>query len=187
MKKILLILLFTSFVFVNTFAQELDIVEVGEETYIAKQNEIYITGGTPSAVGLIAGMFGAIFKGIANAANKNGSTTEEDNSLFAISAGYNHFFGEHFGIGTFVTAEQISSITILTAQMKLTGQYGWEHFKLYHSISGGILVTPGGDTISPAFDLTLLGLKFDFEYFNIFLEASAPTTGLIKAGASFKF
>jgi len=71
-------------------------------------------------------------------------------------------------------------------QAKVTGQYGWEHFKIYHAVSGGILIVPEGG-VNPIFDVTVLGLKADFERFNIFVEGSFPSTAILKAGASFKF
>ena len=52
MKKILIALIILGTICANTFAQEYDVVEVGEESKIAFTNEAYLTVGTPSFVGL---------------------------------------------------------------------------------------------------------------------------------------
>ena len=41
--------------------------------------------------------------------------------------------------------------------------------------------------VIPMFDLTWLGLKLDFDNWNIFIDSSIGCTAFIKAGASFKF
>ena len=59
-------------------------------------------------------------------------------------------------------------------------------FMIFAFAISGILVIPDGGVI-PILDVTLLGLKADFDNFNIFLEACMPATALIKVGASYKF
>ena len=189
MKKIIIALLVLGTICANTFAQEYDVVEVGEESKIAFTNEAYLTVGTPSFVGLFAGMFGAIAQGLADAANgENGEENKKNESVVALSAGYNHYFlNNTLGVGGMITYEKFSIINLLTIQAKLTAQYGWEHFKFYHALSGGVLFVPGSGKPSFAFDITALGLKLDFDRWNVFIEASGPTSAIIKAGGSFKF
>ena len=188
MKKILIALMILGTISANIFAQEYDIVETGEEVKLYN-NEVYLTVGTPSLVGLFAGMFGAIAQGIADSVNgTDGEAQKKNDPVIAINGGYNHyFFDQSLGVGGFVSYEKFSLIDMMTVQAKITGQYGWEHFKIYHAISGGILFVPGNDKPSFAFDVTLLGLKADFDRWNAFVEMSGPTTAILKAGASFKF
>ncbi len=189
MKKIIIALMLLGAICANTFAQEYDIVEVGEEVNF-NHNEVYLTAGMPSFLGLFSGMFVAIFEGIGQAASNSGQSAETKKSgdvAFSLTGGYNYFFNENFGVGAFASYEKFSSLQLITLQAKVTGQYGWEHFKIYHALSGGVLMAPGGDKPSFAFDLTYLGLKLDFDNWNIFVDASIPTTAIIKAGASFKF
>ena len=102
------------------------------------------------------------------------------------TAGYNHYFCDnHLGLGGLVSYERFLNSNLITTQAKITGQYGWEHFKMYHSFSAGVMFTSSGANFIA--DLTYLGLKFDFQDFNIFVEASIPTTALLKVGASYKF
>ena len=68
MKKILIALMLLGAICANSFAQEYDIVETGDEVRTF-DNEVYLTVGTPSLVGLFAGMFGAIAQGIADSVN----------------------------------------------------------------------------------------------------------------------
>ena len=188
MKKIILALMLLGAVCANTFAQEYDIVEAGEESQVYFDNEVYLTVGTPSLVGLFAGMFGAIAQGIADSMNGENGENKDNDPVISISGGYNrYFFNQNLGLGGFVSYEKFSIINLITIQAKVTGQYGWEHFKIYHALSGGILIVPGSGEPAFAFDMTLLGLKLDFDRWNVFIEASGPTTGLIKAGASYKF
>ena len=188
MKKILIALMILGAICANTFAQEYDIVETGDEVRTF-DNEVYLTVGTPSLIGLFAGMFGAIAQGIADSVNGEDSSEKKDNDpVIAVSGGYNrYFFDQSLGVGALVSYEKFSIIDMLTVQAKVTGQYGWEHFKIYHALSGGILFVPGNSKPTFAFDVTLLGLKLDFERWDVFVEASGPTTGMIKAGAAFKF
>ena len=82
---------------------------------------------------------------------------------------------------------KFDDFTITSIQAKATVQYGWEHFKFYQAVSGGIAMMSGAEKPSFIFDVTYLGLKLDFEQWNVFVDASIPSTGIIKAGASFKF
>lgn len=198
MKKILITLMLLGTICANTFAQEYDVVEVGEEVNF-NHNEVYLTAGMPSFLGLFSGMFVAIFEGIGQAANNSSNSGGSGNSgqsaetkksgdvAFSLTGGYNYFFNENFGIGAFASYEKFSSLQLITLQAKVTAQYGWEHFKIYHALSGGVLMAPGADKPGFAFDLTYLGLKLDFDNWNVFVDASIPTTAIIKAGASFKF
>ncbi len=201
MKKIIITLLLLGTICVNTFAQAYDVVEAGEEVDF-NHSEVYLSAGMPSFLGLFSGMFVAIFEGIGKAASNSsnsgnsgesgnsgnsGETKKSGETAFSIAGGYNYYFNENFAVGAFASYEKFSSLQLITAQAKVTAQYGWEHFKIYHALSGGILFAPGASQPNFAFDLTYLGLKLDFDNWNIFVDASIPTTGIIKAGASFKF
>lgn len=198
MKKTIISILLLFSIAAGAFAQGYDVVEAGEEENF-NHNEVYLAAGMPSFLGLFSGMFVAIFKGLAEAGNQgsgNGSSSgsgsgepkKSDEMAFSIAGGYNYFFNEHFGLGAFASYERFMDLNIMTVQAKVTGQYGWEHFKIYHTISGGIIVIPGTQSqVSPVFDITYLGLKLDFEDWNVFVDASIPTTGIIKVGASYKF
>ena len=182
MKKIIISFMLLSFALAGLFAQDADAFE--SEKKVSNNNEVYFTVGTVSFVGLFSGTFLAIADALANYDNEE--KVEKETFAFSCSAGYNHFFWDHLGLGAFVSYESFQPLNLITLQAKVTGQYGWEHFKLYHSISGGILIVPDGG-LSPVFDVTVLGLKADFERFNIFVEGSFPSTAILKAGASFKF
>ncbi len=205
MKKIILSILLVTTIFAGAFAQGYDVVEAGDEVNF-NHNEVYLTAGMPSFVGFFSGMFVAIFQGIAESINnsENGegsgegsggssgsgsSGSNKEAAAFTISGGYNYFFTENFGLGAFASYEKFDTINLMTVQAKVTAQYGWEHFKFYHAVSGGILFAPGigNSGVSGVFDVTLLGLKADFDNWNVFVEASIPSTGMLKAGASFKF
>ena len=201
MKKIILALLLMGTICVNTFAQAYDVVEAGEEVDF-NHSEVYLSAGMPSFLGFFSGMFVAIFEGIgqaaANSGNSGGSgesggsggsgqTNKSGDLAFSVTGGYNYYFNENFALGGYASYEKFSSLQLISAQAKITAQYGWEHFKIYHSLSGGILFIPGSDKPGFAFDLTYLGLKLDFKNWNVFVDASIPMTGIIKAGASFKF
>jgi hypothetical protein len=191
MKKTIISFLLLLSVAAGAFAQAYDVVEAGEEVDF-NHSEVYLSAGMPSFLGIFSGIFVAIGQGLAEAANnKNngGESTEPKKSdpAFTVTAGYNYYFNEHFAIGAFASYEKFSVLNLITTQAKITGQYGWEHFKIYHSASAGILMVPGGGKPSFAFDVTYLGLKVDFKDWNIFVDASIPMTGIIKAGASFKF
>ena len=189
MKKIIIALLILGTICVNTFAQEYDVVEVGEEVDF-NHSEVYATAGIPSFLGLFLGMFSALGEGIAKSLGQNNNSGEEQQkkeSVFSLAAGYNYYFTENFGVGGIVTYENFSGLSLMTAQAKVIGQYGWEHFKFYHSASAGIMFSPQGDKPNFIFDVTYLGLKLDFENWNVFVDASIPATGIIKVGASYKF
>ncbi len=140
------------------------------------KNEIYFTAGTPSLIGIFTGAFASLGDKI----------DDKEDSGYTLTSGYNHFFLNHFGLGAFVSYEQFGSLKLFSVQPKLTLQYGFKHFKLYHSASAGILTSPGNGS-SKAFDFTYLGVKLDFSRFNVFAEGSLPTTGILKAGISYKF
>ena len=191
MKKTIISFLLLLSVAAGAFAQAYDVVEAGEEVDF-NHSEVYLSAGMPSFVGLFSGIFVAIGQGLAEAANnknKGGESTEPKKSdpAFTVTAGYNYYFNEHFAIGAFASYEKFSVLNLITTQAKITAQYGWEHFKIYHSASAGILMVPGAGKPSFAFDVTYLGLKVDFKDWNVFVDASFPMSGIIKAGASFKF
>ena len=180
MKKIVLALILLSTIFAASFAQEYDIVVTGEEALPSKDNEVYFSVGSISTlpVGLTIITFGLI------------TLSEGDSLPVTFTAGYNHYFKDgHLGVGGFASYERLFGMNAITLQAKITGQYGWERFKFYHSASLGylLLTTESKPTNIVAFDATLLGIKLDFENFNIFAELSFPTTAIVKAGASFKF
>ena len=190
MKKTIISLLLIFTIVAGTFAQGYDVVEAGEEVNF-NHNEVYLTAGMPSFLGLFSGLFVAIGQGIAEAAKQNngeGSGSKNNDAAFSLTGGYNYFFTETFGVGAFVSYEKFSALDLLTVQAKVTAQYGWEHFKIYHALSGGIIIVPGSSSeVTGIFDITYLGLKADFEKWNVFVEGSFPSTAIIKAGASFKF
>lgn len=182
MKKIIMTFMLISFAFAGLFAQEVEAFET--EKKVENNNEVYLTAGTVSFVGLFSGTFVAIADALANYQNEENA--DKDTVAISFSAGYNHFFWDHLGFGGFVSYESFQPLNLITVQAKVTGQYGWEHFKIYHAVSGGVLIVPEGG-VNPIFDVTVLGLKADFERFNIFVEGSFPSTAILKAGASFKF
>ncbi len=182
MKKIIMTFMLISFAFAGLFAQEADAFE--SEKKVKNNNEVYLTVGTVSFVGLFSGTFLAIADALAN--YDNDEKVEKETYAISCTAGYNHFFWDHLGVGGFVSYESFQPLNLITVQAKVTGQYGWEHFKIYHAVSGGVLFVPDGG-VSPVFDVTVLGLKADFERFNIFVEGNFPSTAILKAGASFKF
>ena len=180
MKKIIIALLLLGSIFANSFAQEYDVVEVGEEVS-GHTNEVYLSAGSLSGLSfiLLVGSLGLI------AANK------EESVPLCFTAGYNHYFrDEHLGVGGFISYEPTFGMNMLSLQAKITGQYGWERFKIYHSLSAGAMVLGIGDSgpqVIPMFNLTWLGLKFDFDKWNIFIDSSIGSTALLQLGASFKF
>ena len=190
MKKIVFVLLFFTVLFGKAFAQEDEFVEVDIVTSIPsdlKTNEIYFSAGSASYVGVFSGLFAAVATSIVTATSEDKNDDSEYDPSFSFALGYNHYFWDHLGVGGFVNYENTLGLNFLTFQAKITGQYGFEHFKFYHALSGGILCVPGAEGIAPVFDVTLLGLKADFERFSIFIETCAPTTAILKLGASFKF
>ena len=187
MKKMTLIFLLISFVLGKSFAQDF-----APAVSDPKTNEVYLSVGTSSFLGLFSGVFASIFKSIAESSNKDGnkdgneSNKSNDEPAFSIAAGYNHFFWDHLGVGGFINFESTLGINLFAVQAKLSGQYGFTRFKAYHALSGGVIVAPGGD-LSTIFDVTLLGLKLDFDDFNIFVEGCLPSTALLKIGGAYKF
>ena len=184
MKKIIIALMLLGTICANTFAQEYDVVEAGEE-FNANVNEVYVSAGSVSAINVFSTMFLAIF-------SFGQIDMDEIGGLpVTFTAGYNHYFKDnHLGVGGMLSYENVFGNNFLTLQGKITGQYGWEHFKIYHSASLGMALFAGSTMgVQPliGFDFTLVGLKVDFKDFNIFAEVAAPMTGLIKLGASYKF
>ena len=188
MKKILIALMLLGAICANTFAQEYDVVDAGEEINF-KHNEVYLAAGMPSFVSLYAGMFVAIFKGIGEATGGQSSSgsSSKNSAAFSITGGYNYYFNKYIGVGGYVNLDKFDDFTITSIQAKATVQYGWEHFKIYQALSSGIAMMSGAEKPTFIFDVTYLGLKLDFEQWNVFVDASIPSTGIIKAGASFKF
>ena len=181
MKKILIALMLLGAICANTFAQEYDVVEVGEEITV-NPNEVYLSVGTPSTLQIFGNLFAAIFT--------LGQADIDSFMPVTFTAGYNHYFCDnHLGVGGYVSYEQLFGSNMFTTQAKITGQYGWEHFKIYHSFSAGAMGILGNSSpqVIPMFDLTWLGLKLDFDNWNIFIDSSIGCTAFIKAGASFKF
>ncbi len=164
----------------------------GKKTDDYKKNEIYFAVGTPSFAGALLNFMGLAFlmPGDMMLRGKGNTYVEtKTDSFIPVSAGYNHFFlNNHLGVGVFGYYENWAYINWLLIQAKITGQYGWRYFKIYHSASAGVLIVPnveGG--VAPIFDITFLGFKLDFKYMNIFIEGSVPTTSFLKLGASIKF
>ena len=189
MKKIVFMLLIFTVLFGKAFAQENDFDEVeivGTVPSDLKTNEIYFSAGSASFMGIFSGLFAAVAKSIATSLSEE-EIEEENANAFSISMGYNHYFWDHLGVGGFVNYENALGLNFLSFQAKITGQYGFEHFKFYHSVSGGILCVPGAEGVAPVFDVTLLGIKYEHKYFSIFAETCIPTTAMLKLGASYKF
>ena len=136
MKKIIIALMLLGAVCVNAFAQGYDIVEAGDEVDF-NHNEVYLTAGLPSFLGLFSGMFIAIFKGIGEAASQSSGgsgegsgsssgSSKSDDAAFTISGGYNYYFNENLALGAFASYEKFSDLNLMTLQAKITAQYGWE-------------------------------------------------------------
>ena len=182
MKKILIALMLLGAICANTFAQEYDVVEVGEEVN-TRVNEVYLSVGTMSALQVGMDILISMFS--------LGYVDPSEGSLpVGFSAGYNRYLCDnHLGLGGFVTYERIMGMNVFSAQAKITGQYGWEHFKLYHAFGAGVGGFFGGseNQFLPAFDLTVIGMKVDFEHFNIYTDFALGTSSMIKLGAAFKF
>ena len=181
MKKIIIALILLGAVCANTFAQEYDVVETGEEVN-TKLNEVYLSVGTISALQVSMDILISLF-------SLGTADTSEGSLPVGFVAGYNRYFSDNVALGGFVTYERVMGMNIFTAQGKIIGQYGWEHFKFYHAFAlgiGGVF----GDSVNqaiPALDLTVVGIKVDFENFSIFSDFALGATPLLKAGASFKF
>ena len=185
MKKIVFMLLIFTVLFGKAFAQENDFDEV--EIVGTKTNEIYFSAGSASFAGLFSGLFAAVATAIVESTSEEKNNESENMPAFSLCLGYNHYFWDHLGVGGFVNYENALGLNLLAFQAKITGQYGFEHFKFYHAISGGILCVPGSEGVGPVFDVTLLGIKYDHANFSIFAETCIPTTAIIKLGASYKF
>ncbi len=181
MKRLIVILFIFSLIIGNLFCEETS----KRDSEI--KNEAYLSIGTVSGIGLISGFAFAITDAIGNSL-KEEEATQEDKPFeaFSINLGYNLFLIDFLGLGGFLNFERVGSMNLISAQLKVTAQYGWTHFKFYHALSGGVLFIDD-DSITPMFDVTILGLKFDFENFNIFLEASLPSTAMLKLGAGYYF
>ena len=187
MKKRIITILFSITFCVSLFAETLVAEEVPKKQKIY-HNEIYATIGAPSGIGLIAGAAIAIGEGLAESITGNtNDDSKKDRGCFSTEIGYNYFLNEYFGAGAFVTYEQFGPLDFVTGQGKLIAQYGWTHFKFYHSLSAGIMKASGAEKPNFIFDITLLGLKAEFSCVSIFVEGAVPSTGLLKAGASLKF
>lgn len=186
MKKKIITILILGIFCVNLFAQEV----ISESSYTVvdeNPNELYIAAGLPSVIGLFSGVILAIGEGIADSINDNQNDESDSNgAAYTVAFGYNHFFNDFIGVGVMGTFEQFNTLQLASLQAKATVQYGWEHFKFYHALSAGVM-TVNADAASFIFDLTYLGLKLDFNSFNIFVDASLPSTGIIKVGAAFKY
>lgn len=158
-----------------------------------KKNEIYFSVGVPSLVSIVGNYAGVLFIAVPEAVikgkNNDGSAGRSSVLCLPVTVGYNHFFlNNHLGVGLYGSYEAWLYMNFLTVQAKITGQYGWRYFKIYHSASAGVIVFPeinGG--VAPVFDITFLGFKLDFKYMNIFIEGSLPSTAFLKLGASIKF
>lgn len=190
MKKFVFMLLIFTVLFGKAFAQENDFDEVDIVSTVPsdlKTNEIYFSAGSASLAGIFSGLFSAIATAIVTSTSEEKNNESENAHAFSLALGYNHYFWDHLGVGAFMNYENALGINLLSFQAKVTGQYGFEHFKFYHAVSGGILCAPGAEGVSPIFDVTLLGIKYDHKYFTIFAETCMPTTALLKFGASYKF
>ena len=188
MKKLIAVLFLFSLILGSLVAEESrpnrpNSGTTSDDTPLFK-NEGYLSLGTCSCVGLLGGMFFSIADSIAES-NKD-KEENEPFEAYSLGLGYNLYLVDFIGIGAFMNFEKFGGLSLVSAQAKLTAQYGWKHFKLYHSVSGGVMfINDGG--VCPVFDVTPLGLKFDFDDFNIFLEGALPTTGILKVGASYYF
>ena len=182
MKKLIAIIFLFSIFIGNAFSE----VSIDSENNLIK-NEAYISVGTISCVGLFGGVFNSIADSISEARDSSGSADDDEPfEAFSIGLGYNLFLLDFLGFGGFFNVERFGQLTLLSTQAKITAQYGWKRFKFYHSVSGGVLFI-SDVAISPIFDVTLLGLKLDFDSCNIFLEASLPSTAFLKIGYAYCF
>lgn len=186
MKKITLSLILFSLILGRAFSQENVVIEteiIDSSRYDNLKNEAYFGVGTPSLIGLLSGTFFAIAEAIEQADKPE---DEKEVTAISLNLGYNHFFWNHLGLGAFINYEKMGQFDLFSTQAKLSVQYGWRHFKFYHAVSGGVLFMENTQPI-PMYDVTILGLKFDVDDMNIFVEGSFPSTGLLKIGASYKF
>ncbi len=189
MKKLLTILFLFSLILGNLFCENSRPDRGGSTKSDSEplfKNEGYLSLGTCSCVGLLGGMFFSIADEIADAASDNDDNNEEPFEMYSIGLGYNLFILDFLGLGGFLNFEKFGQLNLVSAQAKVSLQYGWKRFKIYHSVSGGVMFITDG-AACPVFDVTPLGLKFDFDDFNFFLECAVPTTALLKAGVSWYF
>ena len=186
MKKLIVIVFLFSIFIGNAFSSETVKVKTTTSTRNDQilKNEAYLSFGTVSCIGLFGGMFFSIADSIADA-NRN-SNSEEPFEAYSIGLGYNLFIWETLGLGGFLNFEKFGQLNLVSAQAKLTLQYGFEHFKFYHAASGGVLFI-SDSAISPVFDVTVIGLKLDFDDFNIFVEGCLPSTAFLKAGFAYYY
>ena len=189
MKKLIVFLFIFSLFIGNIFASEPS--RPKRESDNNKNNSIlknegYISIGTVSCAGLFSGLFFSVADAIADSINEEENDDEEPFEAFSLGLGYNLFLFDHLGLGGFLNFERFGELNLVSAQLKLTGQYGFRHFKFYHAASGGVMFITDG-AFCPVFDITLLGLKLDFDDFNIFLEGCLPTTAFLKLGFSYYF
>ena len=181
MKRLIVILFIFSLIIGNLFCEE-----TGKRDSDIK-NEAYLSIGTVSGIGLISGMAFAITDAIGNSLKEEEAAKDnEPFEMFSINLGYNIFLIDFLGLGGFLNFERIGQMNLISAQLKVTAQYGWTHFKFYHALSGGVLFIDDA-AVSPIFDVTILGLKLDFENWNIFTEVSLPSTAMLKLGAGYYF
>ena len=170
----------------NAFSEVTVKTSVKRDESIIKQ-EAYVSIGTISCVGLFGGLTSSIADSIAEANKKNNRNEEEEPfEAFSIGLGYNLFLIDFIGLGGFLNFEKFGQLDFVSAQAKLSIQYGWKHFKFYHSASGGVLFI-SDSAVCPVFDFTVLGLKIDLDDCNIFLEGSFPSTAFLKLGCSYYF
>ena len=182
MKKLIIFLFLSSFFVANAFSE----VSFEADRDIIK-NEAYISVGTVSCVGLFGGIFNSLADSISEAyEDSKSSEDEEPFEAFSIGLGYNLILLDFLGLGGFVNFEKFGTLDLVSAQLKLSVQYGFTHFKFYHAVSGGALFIED-NAVCPIFDITVLGLKLDFDDFNIFVEGCLPSTAFVKAGFAYYF
>lgn len=182
MKKLIIIVLLSSIFIGNAFSE----VTVKADDNLVKQ-EAYISLGTVSCIGLFGGIFSSMAESISQANRANRSNEEEEPfEAFSVGLGYNLFLVDIVGLGGFLNFEKVGQLSLVSAQAKLTLQYGWKRFKFYHAASGGVIFI-SDSAVSPVFDVTLLGLKLDLDDCNIFVEASLPSTAFLKLGYAYYF
>ena len=185
MKRLPFIFILLSILIGKAFSAEPVQVTVETDKSLIK-NEAYLSIGTVSCIGLFGGAINAIADSISEAKNDKPEEEKEPFEAFSVGLGYNLYLFDILGFGGFLNYEKFGSLNLLSAQAKLTVQYGFTHFKFYHAVSGGALFI-SDNAICPVFDVTLLGLKLDFEDFNIFLEGSLPSTAFLKLGFGYYF
>lgn len=145
-------------------------------------NQVSFSVGTVSAVGLFGGLFFPVPDSVKNNSKENIKPFE----AYSVSIGYDLILLDFLGLGLFANYDKFGKFEAVSGQAKLTIQYGPRMVKFYHSISGGALIVPHA-AMMPIFDVTVLGIKLLLDDFSVFLEASAPSTGLLKVGAAYNF